>query len=214
MSEEIAGIFKAVLTGWQEGIQRRITGKDGNEKIQFIPPHVSLVITNIHGPAKVFDYGQTESRYLTIEIKIDSEKSRMIRKFIDKTKEDISEAYLISHLIWSYLKLLPREVTFHREFWDVKSIPPRDYKRFKSLLQCNALLHNREITNEDDVRDVEIFLTYSKPMIDHETPAHERDALAVLGVLSEKEKNIPTIIAGNKTIGREGAPGVPWWRHD
>jgi hypothetical protein len=69
----------------------------------------------------------------------------------------------------------------------------RESKRFLTLVKSHALLCNRDTVTAKDIKEVEKFLTYSKPMLNATTAAYTRNEAAVMGVLGNGWKTIDEI---------------------
>jgi hypothetical protein len=75
-----------------------------------------------------------------------------------------------------------------------RNVPIRELKRFLTMVQSHALLCNRTETTEADFSAIDQFLSYSKPMIDSETPAFTRKEAVVLQCLSSKPMTVSEIV--------------------
>lgn len=179
LDEDVAEVYRNVLTSWHEGVLHG-TVINQEAKNLTIPRHVSLVLTSIESVCEKSADAQDESRFLTMEVHRSTDASRDIRKFVQETKPDVSQHIKVIHAVWS---LIPKAaVVLHTTFND--EMPIREFKRYLTLIKCNALLNNRTATTDEDVKEVKEFLNYSKPLIDSKTAAYTRNERAVLDALN------------------------------
>jgi hypothetical protein len=188
LDEEVAGLYRNILTSWHEGVIRGTVINNKAVDLE-VPKHVSLILTSIDSVCEIGKEGQDESRFVTVEVRRTAELDKEIREFIQKQRVDISKQLSLIHTVWN---LIPeQEVTIHKLI--DRNCTIREFKRFMTFVKCNALLHNRTTTTDDDFNEVESFLAYSKPMIDAQTPAHQRDEEAILSILTSQWKTIKEI---------------------
>jgi hypothetical protein len=186
---ETAALYRGMLTSWNTGVVRG-TVDNGAGKDLYIPPRVSLILTSVESVVSESDDGQDESRFLTLEVRRDSERMRQIREFIQEDHPDIDHELAVVFAVWD--TITPRAVKLHKKV--DQDVPIREFKRYLTLVQSHALLCNRTTTTDTDFVAIDQFLTYSKPMIDSETPALTRKEAAVLQCLSEKPKIVSDIV--------------------
>lgn len=177
--EDVAEVYRNVLTSWHDGVLHGTVINQAPKNLT-IPRHVSLVLTSIESVCKTTADAQDESRFLTLEIHRSADQEREIREFIQQKKEDVSHHIRVIHEVWNIIPKKP--VILHKSFDN--EFPVREFKRYLTLLKCNALLYNRDVTTEQDVEDVKAFLSYSKPLIDSKTAAYTRNERAVIDALN------------------------------
>lgn len=181
LDNEVAAIYRNILTSWHDGVVRGTVTPQGTARTLTIPPHISLILTSIESVVEESAEGQDESRFMTMEIRRSVDDERRIREFIQQEKPDITPILEIIQEIWGSIPI--KKIELHKQF--EMDIPNRDFKRFLTLVKCHALLCNREETTDEDVDAVEKFLTYSKPMIDAVTDAYTKNENSVLNILKE-----------------------------
>jgi hypothetical protein len=183
-----------MLTNWDGGVVRG-TVENGKDPIDLeIPRHVSLILTSIDRVVVKTVEGQDESRFLTLEVRRTKEQELAIQDFIQNEPVDISEELKIIYYIWSIITL--GNITIHKKV--NPHVTNRELTRYRALLQCNALLNGRTTTIDQDLIDIDQFLSYSKPMIDNRTPAHKRDEDAIISILTAQWKNVDDIMKVTK----------------
>jgi hypothetical protein len=197
LPENTKGLFRNILTSWNEGVCRGtvISQKPVEQKVS---RHVNLILTSINEVVEESEDGQDESRFLSLEVRRSPEDESAIRKFVQEPKEDISQELKIIHKIWEIMPV--HTIKSHRTI--DKAIPIRDLKRYLTLMKSNAILSNRDETTEEDVSEVEQFLSYSRPMIDATTSAYTRKELAVKGIMRDTWLSVEEIqkITGLTTL--------------
>lgn len=181
LSEDAKGLFRNILTSWNEGVCRGtvVSQKPVEQKVS---RHVNLILTSIDEVVEESEDGQDESRFLSLEVRRSPEDESAIRKFVQEPKEDIRRSLKIIQKIW---EIMPVQSIKQHRIIDDKPIPIRDLKRFLTLIRCNAMIFNRTETTEGDISEVERFLSYSRPMINATTSAYTRKELAVKNVLGD-----------------------------
>jgi len=184
-TEEVAGLYRNILTSWDTGVTRGSV--DAGEAIDLtVPRHVSLVLTAVDTMTLNSIEGQDESRFLTLEIRRTPDQEKEIWEFVQREKQKDFNEYaagvaLLINQIWN---VIPKKiVNLHKKIDKHGTI--RESKRYLTLLKCHALLCNRDMTNDEDIDAVDKFLTYSKPMLDNSTPALLRNEAAVWTYLKE-----------------------------
>jgi hypothetical protein len=188
LDPEVAGIYRNILTSWHEGVTRGTV--INNKPVDLdVPQHISLILTSVNDVVAKSDEGQDESRFLQVEVRRTAELDKEIREFIQNDIPDISKELSLIHKIWDIMP--EKKVLLHKKVDRKCTI--REFKRFMTLVKCNALLKNKNVTTDEDFSDIEAFLTYSKPMIDAQTPARKRDEEVVKQVLTSSWKNTDTI---------------------
>jgi hypothetical protein len=185
---ETAALYRNMLTSWFTGVTRG-TVVNHQKKDLHIPPRVSLILTSVESVVQETDDGQDESRFLTLEVRRTPDQMKAIRKFIQEKHPDIKPDLDVIFAVWT--AITPQTVTLHKSI--DREIPIREFKRFLTLVQSHALLCNRDTTTDADFLAIDQFLSYSKPMINSETPAFTRKEAVVLQCLSSKELSISEI---------------------
>ncbi len=191
LDPEIAALYRNMLTSWHEGVTRGTV--INNKPVDLtIPRHVSLILTSLDGVVEETVDGQDESRFLTLEVRRTPEQEREIRLFVQEEKENVQIQIDQIQTIWKVMGMLPpRNISLHKKI--EKEIPIREFKRYLTLIKCNAFLHDRFITNDEDIQMVDEFLSYSKPMVDSQTPAYSRKEAAIMSVLTNEWKTTDII---------------------
>ena len=189
LSEDVAQLYRNVLTSWYTGVDRG-TVVNHEPKTLHIPARVSLILTSVESVVQETDDGQDESRFLTLEVRRTADQMKAIREFIQQDHPDIKPDLDVIHVVWTLIT--PKDVKIHRAI--ERNVPIRELKRFLAMVQSHALLCNRTTTTNEDFTAVDQFLTYSKPMIDSETPAFTRKEYVVLQCLSSKPMTVPDIV--------------------
>lgn len=189
LSEDIAALYRNVLTSWFTGVDRG-TVTNNEPKTLHIPARISLILTSIDSVVSQSDEGQDESRFLTLEVHRTSDQMAAIRQFIQSNKPDLKKELSTISAVWNLIT--PREITLHKTI--EKDLPIREFKRFLTLCQARALLCNRSSTNDQDFDAIEKFLSYSRPMINSTTAAFTRREAVVRGVLTDKLKSVSDIV--------------------
>ena len=189
LSEDVAQLYRNVLTSWYTGVDRG-TVVNHEPKTLHIPARVSLILTSVESVVQETDEGQDESRFLTLEVKRTADQMKVIREFIQQDHPDIKQDLEVIHAVW--IAITPRDVKIHRAI--ERNVPIRELKRFLTMVQSHALLCNRTETTEADFSAIDMFLSYSKPMIDSETPAFKRKEAVVLQCLSSKPMTVSEIV--------------------
>jgi hypothetical protein len=198
LNAETAGLYRNMLTSWDTGVTR-ITVRNLEAVDLNVPRHISLILTSIDTVSQVDDEGQDASRFLTMEVRRTSEQEDAIWEFVKSEKVNASNEIFLLHCIWDAIPEL--KVTIPKELNIPRRVTIRESKRFLTLVKCHALLCNREVVTDEDVREVERFLTYSKPMIDATTPARTRKEQAILDVLTHQWQDTDQIQALTKMTG-------------
>lgn len=193
LTPEAKEVLRSYLTSWTDGTTRLTTEKENgrNKAIKAkIPPRINLILTCQDGIYDESPEAQDESRLLNIEIRRSQEDELKIIEFIQELEKhpvDISHELAVSHAVW--MQMPHAKVTLHKTFDFIVGTQPttREFKRYLTLLKANALLHNRTMTTEEDVKDVDTFLSYSKPMISATQAARPRDQTVILQNLNTGE---------------------------
>jgi len=185
---ETAAVYRNMLTSWFTGVTRGVVANHEGLNLD-IPARVSLVLTSVDNVVLVSEDGQDESRFMTLEVRRTPDEKKKIRAFIQKRHPDIQHELMVVRAVWDLI--IPRDVTVHKKI--EKDIPIREFKRYLTLLQAHALLCNRTTTTAADITAVDKFITYSKPMIDDQTPAFTRKEAAVRSVLTVNNKTVGEI---------------------
>lgn len=180
LDPEITGLIRNMLTSWHEGVERGVV-RFPDPLTVTIPKHVNLILTAVDSVVQESADGQDESRFLTLVITRTKEDSAEIAKFVQQDKPDVTKDIETLLKIWDYIP--QKKITLHKIFEQKGEI--REFKRYLTMLKCNAVLHNRTKTNDDDVVDVDRLLTYSKPMIDQKTSGYDRDEKIIIQVLTD-----------------------------
>lgn len=182
LSPDAIGLFRNILTSWDAGVIRGTVINHKSEDLM-IPRHVNLLLTSIDEVVEESEDGQDESRFLSLEVRRSTEDEKAIRKFVQEPKVDISIHLRTIHKVWEIMPVT--DVKLHPVM--DKEVPIRDFKRYLALIKCNAILHNRTETTDKDCKDIDKFLTYSRPMVDATTSAYTRKERAILGILKDKK---------------------------
>lgn len=188
LSEEVAGIYRNMLTSWFTGVKKGTVIK-GEPVSLYIPKRVSLMLTSVDDVVDTSVEGQDESRFLTLEVRRTKEQLRDIAKFIQLPSPDIRGYLNVVYAIWD--RILPRTVYIHREIELSGTI--REFTRYLTLIKAHALLCNRDTTDDTDIAAIDEFLSYSKPMLNSTTAAFTRNEAAVRGCLTDFPKTIAQI---------------------
>lgn len=216
LDPEITSLIRNMLTSWHDGVERGIV-KFPDPLTVVIPKHVNLILTAVDSVVEESAEGQDESRFLTIVITRTKEDVNEIAKFVQQDKPDVSKDIEVLLMVWDCIP--QKKVSLHKIFEQKGQI--REFKRYLTLLKCNALLHNRTKTNDHDVEEVDQFLTYSKPMIDQKTAGYDRDEKIIIQVLTDNrgswqstddiknKSNLPLLQVYRALRGRRGTFQCP-----
>ena len=177
-SEEVMGLLRNLLTSWDTGVTRGTVKNQGAIDLN-VPRHISLILTSIETVSKLDIEGQDASRFLTMDIRRTQQQQDAIWDFIQSEKENITSELYVLHRIWDAIP--ERKVSIPMKI--APRVTIRESKRFLTLAKCHALLCNRDTVTDEDISEVEKFLTYSKPMLDATTPALTRSEQAVYDAL-------------------------------
>ncbi|MFA5268796.1 MAG: hypothetical protein WC379_12570 [Methanoregula sp.] len=193
---ETAAILRGVLTAWEEGTDRETLA--GKEWVTVrVPRRLNMILTAVESVARESDDGQDESRFMTLEISRDPETERMIRKFMQEKKPDVSSDLAIIRTVWS---LLPHtDITTHKVI--DKDLPFREFARYLTMVKASALLHNRTTTTDADIRFVDDLLIRARPMISSDIAGFTKNERAVSDFLKTDKKvhTVKEIQAGTNT---------------
>ena len=88
LSEDVAQLYRNVLTSWYTGVDRG-TVVNHEPKTLHIPARVSLILTSVESVVQETDDGQDESRFLTLEVRRTADQMKAIREFIQQDHPDI-----------------------------------------------------------------------------------------------------------------------------
>ena len=197
--EEFAGNLRNMLSGWLKGVTKDSVGKDGEPLVLQVPPRITLILTSVDGITKESHEGQDESRYTTMEIKRNKDDITNIKMFMQTPKPDIKHEKEIIQGIWSLITDVEVECPYKFDKIDVykhshgkieESIAKhnlgfRELKKYRTMVMANALLHNRTVVNEDDIRDIGKILTYCNFMIKNDTPGFTQNEMIIKEVLEQ-----------------------------
>lgn len=180
---QLGEIFRNILTSWHTGVTRGTVIKNAAQDLK-IPLRISLILTSIENVTNKSDDAQDESRFLTVEIKRTQDDILAIQEFSQLPQPDISHELTIINLIWDIIQ--PAEITLHKKV-SKPEMTIREFKEFLSLIRANALLHNRTITIDQDIEEIEQLLTYSRPMKKANIAGLTPNEKAVLQAIEENE---------------------------
>lgn len=181
--DEQAGVLRGALTNWRLG-SSRITMVEKKWTEVSIPPRINLVLTSVDSVSLVADDGQDESRFITVEIRRDTENLRTIQMMMQHKPPDISSDLQIVHAVWDCIQT--SEVAFHRDIPPEPTIPLREWARYLDLIRAHALLSGRTTTNDEDIATVSYLVALSRRMISAEIAGLTPTERAVQHVLYER----------------------------
>ncbi len=187
MDAETAEHLRAMLTSWDEGCERGVTGVNREEIILKIPRRVSLILSSVENVSKESDDAQDESRFLTVNMRTRSpETEKAIRKFMQQPSVDISQELKTIHLIWEYF-IEPEIIKVELHDTLEKEIPFREFGRYLAMIQAHALLCGRTKTSKEDMDAIDAFLQNTRPMLNSTTAGFTNNERCVLECLSTEE---------------------------
>lgn len=179
-SPETAGIFRGILTSWNEGSNRGIV-KNLDALDLHIPPRISLILTSIDEVCQSSDDAQDESRFLSLEVRRTNDDMKKIKMFVQQDKQDITHELAVIQEVWNIIG--ERNVTRHKKI-SGDDLQIREFHRYLELVCGHALLCGRTETNDDDYQAIDDFLSNASKMINSETSDYTRLEKSVLSVMS------------------------------